>query len=321
MSRVANKLKKSKGATISGVTARYIRLTGFERTTSFGPMITQFALYRDAACTDLIIGQDSSTYPTIPELSANVTPSSGWTANRAGSAVITSGWYLANRNATQISGDWIQYDLGSPTEIGGIRVRTGYSSNTSNYWASAFNVEYSDDGTTWSLIQDVSHTSGPNVTLLDATPAYPPAVQLAVLTVTQASNNLIGNSYHGFRTQGNLGSVSPTNLTIDGTSYQVREVTRRVSSTNYVNNDSTSSFYLTIADASDGSFPADDWFSSVIVETSGDPITLTRAQASIATVSGTREYRWFASNFTSAQLAALSAEWNGSGTSTLIIMD
>ena len=136
-----------------GITARYIRLTGFTRSVSHGPLITQFALYTDANLTNLIIGQDASTNPTIPQLSANITPSVSYSANKAGSASITRGWYLGGRTSSQIINDWIQYDMGSPITIGSILVRNGYSSVTTNYFARAFNVEHSNDGTNWTLIQ------------------------------------------------------------------------------------------------------------------------------------------------------------------------
>lgn len=150
-----------------GITARYIRLTGFTRSVSHGPLITQFALYTDANLTNLIIGQDASTNPTIPQLSANVTPHASFTAQRAGSASITTGWYLSNRTASQISNDWIQYDMGSPIAIGSVLVRNGYSTVSYNYWASSFNVEHSNDGTNWTLIQAVTNTSGPTVNTIN----------------------------------------------------------------------------------------------------------------------------------------------------------
>jgi len=148
-----------------GITARYIRLTGFTRSVSHGPLITQFALYTDANLTNLIIGQDASTNPTIPQLSANYSPSTR-PASRAGSANITSGWYLASRTASQIINDWIQYDMGSPIAIGSILVRHGYGNITSQYWATGFDVEHSNDGTNWTLIQAVTY-SGPTVNTIN----------------------------------------------------------------------------------------------------------------------------------------------------------
>ena len=150
-----------------GITARYIRVTGFTRSVSVGPFISQFALYTDANLTNLIIGQDASTNPTIPQLSANVTPSASFSANKAGSASITTGWYLSNRTASQIINDWIQYDMGSPITIGSILVRNGYSSSSSNYWATGFNVEHSNDGTNWTLIQAVTNATAPTVNTIN----------------------------------------------------------------------------------------------------------------------------------------------------------
>jgi hypothetical protein len=138
-----------------GITARYIRLTGFERTKSRGPMISGFALYADENLTNLIIGENANAYPDIPELSASFNGGS-WTPNRAGSSSITSGWFLDPRTEAEIINDWIQYDMGSPITIGSILVRNGYSTNITNYWASAFDVEWSNDGTNWTLIQSVT---------------------------------------------------------------------------------------------------------------------------------------------------------------------
>ena len=143
-----------------GITARYIRLTGFTRSVTAGPFISQFALYTDANLTTLIIGQSANSTPTIPELSDNVSPYTSWTPNKAGSASTTSGWYLSSRTSSQIINDWIQYDMGSPIAIGSILVRNGYSSITNQYFATAFNVEHSNDGTNWTLIQAVTNSVG-----------------------------------------------------------------------------------------------------------------------------------------------------------------
>jgi len=150
-----------------GITARYIRLTGFTKSVNAGPFISQFALYTDENLTNLIIGQDASTNPTIPQLSANVTPYSSFSASKSGSAATNTGWYLGGRIASQIINDWIQYDMGSPITIGSILVRNGYASITTNYFASAFNVEHSNDGTNWTLIEAVTNTSGPTVNTIN----------------------------------------------------------------------------------------------------------------------------------------------------------
>ena len=149
-----------------GITARYIRVTGFTRSVSVGPFISQFALYTDANLTNLIIGQDSNSNPTIPQLSASY-ESSSYPARRAGSASTTTGWYLAYRTVNVIINDWIQYDMGSPITIGSIRVRNGYASSSSNYWATGFNVEHSNDGTNWTLIQAVTNTTAPTVNTIN----------------------------------------------------------------------------------------------------------------------------------------------------------
>ena len=322
MSRVANKLQKATSTASGGFTARYIRLTGFTRSVSVGPFISQFALYTDANLTNLIIGQDASTNPTIPELSASY-ESTSYPARKAGSVSTTTGWYLATRAANVIINDWIQYDMGSPITIGSILVRNGYSNSSFNYWATGFNVEHSNDGTNWTLIQAVTNTTGPTVNTINTSPPPPPSALHSVVNVTQGSV-LATTAYYGFEGFRNPdnGSVSPISLTISGTSYGVREAVRRVSRSSGVDNDSTSSFYFSVYAAADGSLPADDWFSSVIIETSGGSVTLTPAAADVYLQTGNyKQWRWFASDFTSAEITALSAEWDGSGTSTLTFMD
>jgi len=324
MSRVATKLKKATSTTSGGFTARYIRLTGFERSVYNGPMISQFALYTDADLTNLIIGQNTNSNPTIPQLSASVAPHSSFPANKAGSASTSKAWYLMGRTTQQITNDWIQYDMGSPITIGSILVRTGYHTHTTNFWATSFNVEHSNDGTNWTLLETVTNTSGPNVNTINTGPPPPPPAIHSVVTATQGSIIAFTAAYYGFESFRNPdnGSVSPISLTISGTSYDVREAVRRVSRSSGVDNDSTSSFYFSVYAAADGSLPADDWFSSVIVETSGGSVTLTPAAASVYSQAGDRkEWRWFSSDFTSAEITALSAEWDGSGTSTLTFMD
>lgn len=150
-----------------GITARYIRLTGFTKSVIHGPFISQFALYTDANLTNLIIGQNANNNPIIPELSANVIPLAAYSPNTSGSSSITAGWYLTSRTSSQIINDWIQYDMGSPITIGSILVRNGYSTMSNNYWATAFNVEHSNDGTNWTLIQTVTNTSGPTVNTIN----------------------------------------------------------------------------------------------------------------------------------------------------------
>ena len=312
-----------KSAAAAGITARYIRLTKFARTVTAGPFISQFALYTDANLTNLIIGQDASSNPTIPQLSANVTPHANFLASRAGSANTATGWYLSRRGASQLINDWIQYDMGSPIAIGSVLVRNGYRTTVNNYWASSFNVEHSNDGTNWTLIEAVTNTSGPTVNTVNTAPGPPPVI-LDVVTVTQGSHVISFTAYFGFEGWRNPdnGSVSPTSLTISGTSYNLHSLRRRVQHNNAgVYDNGTSSFYFTVYEAADGSVPADDWFSSMILGTSGDDLVLTFATASVYTYTGRKEWRWFYNDFTSAEITALSAEWNGSGTSTVTFME
>ena len=144
-----------------------------------------------------------------------------------------------------------------------------------------------------------------------------------VLTVTEGSNIFASAAYYGFREEQNpdIGSVSPTSLTFDGKTHPVRDAYRRVNRSGGVNDDSTSAFWFILYNASDGTVPADDWFASVEVQTTGAVATLTPAEATIVTsgsgATGRKEWRLFSSDFTSTELSNFSSQWDGSGTSTV----
>ncbi len=143
-----------------------------------------------------------------------------------------------------------------------------------------------------------------------------------VVTVTEGSDIFTTSAYYGFREEQNpdIGSVSPTSISFDGKTHPVRDAYRRVSRSGGVDNDATSAFWFILYNASDGTVPADDWFTSVEVQTTGAAATLTPAEATIVTsgsgATGRKEWRFFSSDFTATELTNFSAQWDGSGTST-----
>ena len=143
-----------------------------------------------------------------------------------------------------------------------------------------------------------------------------------VVTVTEGSNIFASAAYYGFREEQNpdIGSVSPTSITFDGKAHPVRDAYRRVNRSSGTNDDTTSAFWFILYNASDGTVPADDWFTSVSVQTSGASASLAPAEATIVTsgsgATGRKEWRWFSSDFTSTELSNFSSQWDGSGTST-----
>lgn len=143
-----------------------------------------------------------------------------------------------------------------------------------------------------------------------------------VVTVTEGSDIFTSAAYYGFREEQNpdIGSVSPTSISFDGKTHPVRDAYRRVSRSGGVDNDATSAFWFILYNASDGTVPADDWFTSVEVQTTGAAATLTPAEATIVTsgsgATGRKEWRFFSSDFTATELTNFSAQWDGSGTST-----
>ena len=102
-------------------------------------------------------------------------------------------------------------------------------------------------------------------------------------TVTEGSDLFTSAAYYGFREERNpdVGSVSPTSLTVASKSHPIRDAYRRVSRSGGVDDDSTSAFWFIIYNSSDGTVPADDWFTSLDVEITGGTANLTPSTAFI----------------------------------------
>lgn len=148
-----------------------------------------------------------------------------------------------------------------------------------------------------------------------------------VVTVTEGSDIFTGAAYYGFREEQtpDVGSVSPTSLTFDGKTHPIRSAYRRVSRSGGVDDDSTSAFWFILYNASDGTIPSDTWFTSIDVQIDGGTATLTPAEATIVVAgsgaTGRKEWRWFSSDFTASELTAFATQWDGTGTSTVTIVE
>ena len=66
-------------------------------------------------------------------------------------------WYLSGHPST-LASHWAQYDLGSAQEVLSIQYKN--YSTTTNYFASSFTIQNSNDGTNWVDMKDVTQTSG-----------------------------------------------------------------------------------------------------------------------------------------------------------------
>jgi hypothetical protein len=167
--------------------------------------------------------------------------------------------------------------------------------------------------------------NGTNVAKIDTTGAYSQITAQSTFTVTEGSDLFTSAAYYGFREERNpdVGSVSPTSLTVDSKSHPIRDAYRRCDRSGGVDDDSTSAFWFIIYNASDGTVPADDWFTSLDVDITGGTVNLTQSSATIFSTgtgsSGRKEWRWFSDDFSSGDLTNFASKWDGSGTSGVTI--
>lgn len=144
-------------------------------------------------------------------------------------------------------------------------------------------------------------------------------------TVTEGSDLFTSAAYYGFREERNpdVGSVSPTSLTVASNSHPIRDAYRRCNRSGGVDDDSTSAFWFIIYNAADGTVPADDWFTSVDVEITGGTVNLSQSSATIFSTgtgaTGRKEWRWFSNDFSAGDLTNFASQWDGSGTSDVTI--
>jgi hypothetical protein len=143
-------------------------------------------------------------------------------------------------------------------------------------------------------------------------------------TVTEGTDTFTAAVYYGFREERNpdVGSVSPTSLTVAGKSHPIRDAYRRVSVSGGVEQ-GNSAFWFILYNAADGTVPADDWFTSLDVEITGGTANLTPSTAFIFSTgtgsTGRKEWRWFSNDFSSGDLANFASQWDGYGTSDVTI--
>ena len=69
----------------------------------------------------------------------------------------TLNWYISGYPST-LASQWAQYDLGSAQEV--LSIKWSNYSSTTNYYASSFTIQNSNDGTNWVDIEDITQTSG-----------------------------------------------------------------------------------------------------------------------------------------------------------------
>ena len=167
--------------------------------------------------------------------------------------------------------------------------------------------------------------NGTNVAKIDTTGVYSQITAQSTFTVTEGTDLFTSAAYYGFREERSpdVGSVSPTSLTVDSKSHPIRDAYRRCDRSGGVDDDSTSAFWFIIYNASDGTVPADDWFTSLDVDITGGTVNLTQSSATIFSTgtgsTGRKEWRWFSDDFSSGDLTNFASKWDGSGTSGVTI--
>jgi len=299
-------------STVSGITARYWRFTKFIPNQS-GSFLTRMELYTGFA-------GGGSTLCTTSNINRNY---DGYNSTYNYLKVLTTptyqGWWLLGQSAANQFGYYIGFDLGSATEVKSFLISV-YGNGS--YGCSSMVLQSSTDNTNWTDRKTV--TFGDSVIpAADRNQTIDLTLTETDLTVTEGTDIFSSAAYYGFREERNpdVGSVSPTSLTFDGKTHPLRDAYRRVNRSGGVNNDSTSAFWFILYNASDGTAPADDWFSSLTLQTSGDSATLTPAEATIVTSgsgsTGRKEWRFFSSDFTATELTNFSTQWDGTGTSTV----
>ena len=150
---------------------------------------------------------------------------------------------------------------------------------------------------------------------------YASSAVAQTITITEGAQLFAAAAYYGKR--GNTGSASPTTLTIDGISYPIKDVFRRVTRISGVDDDTSSSFYLGVKYTANDDRPASDWFTSIDVDVTGGTINLPFSTASVfftgSGATGYKEWRWFSNVLTAQELTDLSSQWEGTGTSDITI--
>lgn len=131
--------------TFNAVTGRYVRMQGIAAATVFGYSLYQFSVYAPGGTTDLALNQPTTASsfdagnqneggPFPPQFATDGDPSTRWAVA------------VADRGNPA---GWIQVDLGSSVQIGGVTL------NWQAAYATAYEIQVSDDATTWSSVATV----------------------------------------------------------------------------------------------------------------------------------------------------------------------
>jgi len=134
---------------MKNLTARYWRLTNQVQAGGSAPIYKAWQLYPSLNGGGAKRGSASAITTSYAQSSYN--PQEMYN----GSSSVA--WYLANHPNT-LASHWAQYDLGSPQEI--LSMKWANYSTTTNYYASSFTIQNSDDGTNWTDVKNVTQTSG-----------------------------------------------------------------------------------------------------------------------------------------------------------------
>ncbi len=151
-------------------------------------------------------------------------------------------------------------------------------------------------------------------------------VSQTTITVTQGDTDdrFSTARYFGFygASSPDEGSVSPTSLTFGtpNTSLNIRQLYRRVTVSGGVADNSTSALWLSVRHPSDNSIRAGETsITGVTIDIDGGTLTLSRSDATFVNSASGSSWIWFASDFTSQQHTDFITEWDGSGTSTVVV--
>lgn len=151
-------------------------------------------------------------------------------------------------------------------------------------------------------------------------------VSQTTVTVTQGDTDdrFSTSRYFGFygAVSPNEGSVSPTSLTFGtpNTALNLRYVARRVSVSGGVVDNSSSAFWLWVKHPTSTTIRAStSAITGATIDVDGGTVTLSRSDATVLDGNAGTYWIWSASDFTSQQHTDFITEWDGSGTSTVVV--
>ena len=146
------------------------------------------------------------------------------------------------------------------------------------------------------------------------------------ITVTQGDTDdrFSTSRYFGFygASGSDEGSVSPTSLTFGtpNTALDLLYVARRAGVSNGVLNNSVSAFWLWVKHPTSNTIQAStSAISGVTIDVDGGTVTLSRSDATVLSGNSGTYWVWGSNDFTSQQHTDFITEWDGSGTSTVVV--